>query len=236
MDYSIAISLLSLTVLEIVLGVDNLVILSILVNRAPPEWQLRTMRIGLTLAWVMRLVFLAFAVWLSQLTQPLFYFVKVGFSVRDIFMLVGGVFLLIKATHEIHQNFEETVQPKLNTKVQAISWILAQIVLLDLIFSIDSILTAIGLTHLYWVMATAITIAILVMLFASRPVHYFIQQHPTIKMLALSFLLLIGTVLIAEGLHFHIERGYLYFAICFSLFVEFMNIRLSNKKKNKESS
>ena len=231
MDASIFISLLSLTVLEIVLGIDNLVILSILVNRAPKHQQLMTMRIGLSLAWVMRLVFLAFAVWLSQLTKPLFSLFHVAFSVRDLFMLLGGVFLLMKATHEIHQSFDEPKPVSEKGSRKVVGWILCQIVLLDLIFSIDSILTAIGLTHIYWVMATAISIAILVMLFASKPVHHFIQAHPTVKMLALSFLILIGTVLVAEGLHFHIDRSYIYFVICFSLFVEFLNIRLAKRRK-----
>lgn len=236
MDVAILLSLLSLTVLEVVLGIDNLVILSILVNRAPEHQQLLTMRIGLTLAWVMRLIFLAFAVWLSKLTQPLFHLFEIGFSIRDLFMLLGGLFLLTKATHEIHQSFEEAQAKTVKKVTQAIGWILCQIVLLDLVFSIDSILTAIGLTHIYWVMATAITIAILVMLFASKLVHHFIQAHPTVKMLALSFLLLIGMVLVADGVHFHVERTYLYFAICFSLFVEFMNIRLAQRKQSKKQS
>ena len=236
MDLSIAVSLLSLTVLEVVLGIDNLVILSILVSRAPKEKQLMTMRIGLTLAWAMRLVFLAFAVWLSRLKEPLFTLFNAAFSIRDLFMIAGGIFLLIKATHEIHQSFDEALDKPVKRGPQVMGWILVQIVLLDLVFSIDSILTAIGLTHIYWVMATAISIAILVMLFASKPVHRFIQTHPTLKMLALSFLLLIGTVLVADGFHFHIERGYLYFAICFSLFVEFMNIRLAQRRKKKEQA
>ena len=231
MDFSVIVSLLSLTILEIVLGIDNLVILSILVDRAPVKQQLLTMRIGLTLAWLMRLVLLAGALWLSQLTHPLFQVFSIAFSTRDLFMLFGGLFLLIKATHEIHQSFEEQAHPSTNKKTQAIGLILFQIVLLDIIFSIDSILTAIGLTHIYWVMATAITIAIMMMLFVSKPLHQFIHEHPTVKMLALSFLVLIGTVLIADGLHFHINRGYLYFAICFSLFVEGLNIRLAKRKK-----
>lgn len=235
MDINILLSLISLTILEIVLGIDNLVILSILVNRAPADRQLSTMRIGLTLAWIMRLLLLAVAVWLSKLTHPLFHLFSIGFSIRDLFMFLGGLFLLVKATHEIHQSFEVHSQSAAHNKPHAMSLILLQIILLDMIFSIDSILTAIGLTQIYWVMATAITIAIIMMLFASKPLHHFIHANPTVKMLALSFLLLVGTVLVADGLHFHVQRGYLYFAICFSLFVEFLNIRLAKRKKNRSA-
>ena len=154
-----------------------------------------------------------------------------SFTGSNLFMLFGGLFLFIKAIHEIHCKFEEEHEEKTTQKKQTLAIILTQIALLDVVFSIDSILTAIGLTKTYWIMATAITIAILIMIFASKAVHHFIHEHPSVKMLALSFLLLIGIVLIADGMGQHIEKGYLYFAICFSLFVESLNIKLAKKKK-----
>ena len=228
---AIIISLLSLTVLEVILGIDNLVFISILVNRAPEDRRVLTMRIGLTVAWATRLILLACASWIANLNQPLIEVFNHSFTGSNLFMLFGGLFLFIKAIHEIHCKFEEEHEEKTTQKKQTLAIILTQIALLDVVFSIDSILTAIGLTKTYWIMATAITIAILIMIFASKAVHHFIHEHPSVKMLALSFLLLIGIVLIADGMGQHIEKGYLYFAICFSLFVESLNIKLAKKKK-----
>jgi predicted tellurium resistance membrane protein TerC len=229
---AIIISLLSLTVLEIILGIDNLVFISILVNRAPEDKRVMTMRIGLTVAWATRLILLACANAIAGLSQPIINIFNHDFSGSNLFMLFGGLFLFVKAIHEIHCKFEEDHDQKSSQKKQTLLMILTQIAVLDVVFSIDSILTAIGLTQTYWIMATAITIAILIMIFASKPVHHFIHEHPSVKMLALSFLLLIGIVLIADGMGQHIEKGYLYFAICFSLFVESLNIKLAQKKKH----
>lgn len=230
----IAISLATLTILEIVLGIDNLIFLAIVSQKLPKHQQKRARHIGLTLAWMMRLLLLATAVWMSQLTHPVFTVFGTGFSVRDIFLFLGGLFLLAKATQEIHAEIEpnQTNKAAKSVKIQAFWVVIGQIVMLDLVFSIDSILTAIGLTQRFWLMAIAITIAIISMVFASEPLSRFIERHPTIKMLALSFLILIGMVLIADSFEFHIPRGYIYFSMAFSLFVEFLN---SIRRKRRSS-
>lgn len=227
----IVISLLTLTFLEIILGVDNLVFVSILSHRLPREKQKKARRIGLFFALIMRLLLLAAAVWVVHLTNPIFHLFEYQFSIRDLFLLAGGLFLMVKGTLEIHAEFEMAVQ-KSQVK-SAFFFVILQIVFFDLIFSFDTILTAVGLTNHYWIMATAITIAIILMILASDLLSEFIQQNPTIKMLALSFLLLIGMVLIADAFHYHISRAYVYFAICFSIFVEFLNILLAKKKKKR---
>lgn len=232
MHTDIIFSLLSLTFLEIVLGIDNLVIISIIANRAQKGKRLFAMRLGLTAAWFMRLIFLAFAVWLSKLTHPLFSIGATPFSIRDVFMFVGGLFLLFKGVHELLDCLNAKQQNEETKKTATIALVLTQIMLIDIVFSIDSILTAIGLTKIYWIMATAVTIAILMMIFASGPLHRMINRFPTLKTLALAFVLLIGIVLVADGIHLHIERGYLYFAICFSLLVEMLNIKISQSGKN----
>lgn len=219
-------SLLTLTVLEIVLGIDNLVFLAIITQRLPKGQQKAARRLGLTFAWVTRLMLLASAIWLTKLTKPLITLAGFGFSGRDIFLLLGGLFLIAKATQEIHHELEPLPSQKTSPKFKAKQFglVIVQIAILDIIFSLDSILTAIGLTQIFWLMATAITIAIIAMIFASEPLSQFIERHPTIKMLALSFLILIGMILIADAFHNHIPRGYIYFAMGFSIFVEFLNI------------
>jgi predicted tellurium resistance membrane protein TerC len=231
----IIISLSTLTILEIVLGVDNLVFLAIISQRLPQHQQKRARRIGLTLAWVMRLILLASAVAITKLTRPLITIFGNAFSGRDIFLILGGLFLLVKATQEIHiemtpDYFKE--MPK--TKASQFWGVIAQIALLDIIFSLDSVLTAIGLTPHFWLMAVAISIAILVMIFLSEPLSRFIEKHPTIKMLALSFLLLIGMMLIVDGFGVHVSRGYIYFAIGFSIFIESLNIAKTNIMNRKK--
>jgi predicted tellurium resistance membrane protein TerC len=232
--FDIFLSFVSLTLLEIILGIDNLVFLAIISQRLPKSLQPRARRLGLTLAWVTRLLLLASAIWITKLTQPLFTIFDYAFSGRDIFLIMGGAFLLAKSTQEIHADLEllESThsEKKVNTKPARFSVIVAQIALLDIIFSLDSVLTAIGLTQRFWLMAVAITIAIIMMIFASEPLSRFIEKHPTVKMLALSFLMLIGTILIADGFHFHVPRGYIYFAMGFSLFVEFLNT-ISRKRR-----
>lgn len=217
-------SFITLTILEVVLGIDNLVFLAIISQRLPKHKQAKARKIGLTLAWVTRLLLLASAIWLTKLTTPLFTLFDYEFSGRDIFLISGGLFLLVKATQEIHAELEpEHVDPVILAKKSSFGLVVTQIALLDIVFSLDSVLTAIGLTQKFYLMAAAITVAIIAMLFASEPLSAFVEKHPTIKMLALSFLILIGAVLIADGFHTHIPRGYIYFAMAFSLLVEFLN-------------
>lgn len=225
-------ALLTLTALEIVLGIDNLVFLSITSGKLPPEKRRIAQKIGLSLALIMRILLLASAVWLASLREPVFEIFDHGVSWRDIILLGGGLFLLVKGTQEIHQEVEGSGNEEM-TGAKAgkavFSVVIMQIVALDLVFSLDSVITAIGMTDNLPVMIVAVCVAILVMLFAADSVSRFIYDHPTTKMLALAFLLLIGMVLIADGLHFHIPRGYLYFAIAFSLLVEVLNLTVRIK-------
>lgn len=225
--------LVALIILEVVLGIDNLVFLAILTERLPRESRKRARQWGLTFAWVTRLLLLASAVWLVRLTSPLISFAEFSFSVRDLFLLGGGAFLIAKATQEIHHEVEpvESAEEALageskTSQVFKSSFrsVVIQIGLMDIIFSLDSVLTAVGLTPHFWVMALAITFAIVIMIWASEPVSVFIEKHPTIKMLALSFLILIGMILVADSFQFHVPRGYIYFAMGFSLSVEALNL------------
>lgn len=218
-------SLLALVVLEIVLGIDNLVFLSIMTEKLPKEQRHRARQWGLTLAWLTRLGLLGFAFTLSRLSVPWITVSHWSFSMRDVFLLLGGTFLIVKATQEIHEEMEpgtviEPIAPKKNNFYAVV----CQIALMDIIFSLDSVLTAVGLSNRFWVMALAISLAIIVMLFASRPVSHFIETHPTLKMLALSFLILVGMLLVADAFSYHMPRGYLYFSMGFSLGVESLNI------------
>ncbi len=226
------VSFLTLTILEIILGIDNLVFISIISQKLPQHQQKKARRIGLTLAWITRLLLLACAVWLAKLTQPLFAVFGLSVSGRDLFLFIGGLFLLAKATQEIHSEFEVSAPSRITKAFNnRFAWIVTQIALLDVVFSLDSVLTAIGLTPYFWLMASAITVAILVMIFASEPLSYFIQKHPSIRMLALSFLILIGMVLVADAFGYHIPRGYIYFAMGFSLTVESLNFLRRKKIK-----
>lgn len=233
----IFLSLLALIILEIVLGIDNLVFLSILTEKLPRAQRKSARRWGLTFAWVTRLALLASAIWLSKLTQPLIYIMKMPFSARDIFLLLGGAFLIAKATQEIHHQVSEEDDLIFNSSSRVITFgrVVIQVALMDIVFSLDSVLTAIGLTTRFWVMAIAISCAILVMLYASEPVSRFIDKHPTIKMLALSFLILIGMILIADGFSYHMPRGYVYFAMGFSLGVESLNLLRRSRQRKKTS-
>lgn len=231
---NILFSLATLTILEIILGVDNLVFISITSSRLPQHQQKRARRVGLAMAWITRLLLLASAVWIASLKKPLLTLFEFSFSARDLFLLGGGLFLLVKATQEIHYELEQKEAVESTKKFATFKTVVIQIAILDIIFSLDSVITAIGLTNQFWIMATAISIAILCMIFASEPLSAFVTQHPTVKMLALSFLILIGMVLVADGLHFHIPRGYIYFSICFSIFVEFLNSIYRRKRLLKE--
>ena len=228
----IALALSTLTLLEVVLGIDNLIFLAIMTERLPKEQRKSARRFGLTLAWVTRLMLLASAVWLTTLTEPLMTIVEFELSWRDIFMLVGGIFLLVKAVEEIRNLIEPRGMQKSVKHYKHFGIVIVQIALLDVIFSLDSVLTAIGLAQQFWVMAAAITIAIIAMIFASERLTAFIERYPTIKMLALAFLLLVGGVLIADGLHIHVPRGYIYFAMGFSVLVESLNIYRNSRLRS----
>lgn len=227
-------SFITLTILEIILGIDNLVFLAIISRKLPKHQQKRARQLGLMLAWVTRLLLLASAVWLSKLTKPLFHLFDMNISGRDIFLFIGGLFLLAKATQAIHSELDlNPSEKKVNITAHQFGWVIAQIALLDIIFSLDSILTAIGLTRHFWIMASAITVAILAMIFASEPLSAFVEKHPSIRMLALSFLILIGMILVADAFEFHIPRGYVYFSMGFSLAVEILNLfRQKNTNRN----
>lgn len=239
MDFvDVGVSLVALIILEIVLGIDNLVILSILTEKLPLAKRKKARRWGLTFAWMTRLILLASAVYMVKLVKPLIVIGQFTFSARDIFLLLGGAFLIWKSTDEIHQDVTNepfstpiSSNPRSSATFKAVVF---QVALLDVIFSLDSVLTAVGLTSQFWVMALAITCAILIMIYASEPVSDFITRHPTIKMLALSYLILIGTVLIADGFSFHVPRGYLYFAMGFSLGVESLNLLKKSRIKRKK--
>jgi predicted tellurium resistance membrane protein TerC len=241
MDFiDIIVSLIVLIILEIVLGIDNLVILSILSEKLPVQQRKKARRWGLTFSWVTRLILLGLAVDLIKLTKPLITINHMSFSARDFFLMFGGAFLIWKATDEIHQDVVDDTESSSNDAIKpfktTFKMVIMQIALMDVIFSLDSVLTAVGLTSRFWIMALAITCAILIMIFASEVVSAFIKEYPTIKMLALSYLILIGMVLVADGLSFHIPRGYVYFAMGFSLTVESLNLLKHSRKKRKKLS
>jgi len=228
------IALLTLTSLEIVLGIDNIVFLSILTGKLPVEDRKKAQQIGLALAMIMRILLLLCIKWVMGLNQPLVTLFGHGISGRDLILLLGGLFLLAKATHEIHEKLEGAHHAEAVTAAKAkasFGAILAQIVAIDIVFSLDSVITAVGMAKHIEIMIAAVVIAVIVMMIFATPVSTFVERHPTIKMLALSFLLMIGVMLVAEGFHKHIERGYVYFAMAFSLFVEVLNIRSTRKQK-----
>lgn len=223
----VILSILALIILEIVLGIDNLVFLSLLVDKLPEKQRKKARQWGLTFAWISRLILLASAQWLVKATTPLLTVGSFSFSLRDLFLFAGGVFLIAKATEEIHIEMQLVQKKKTVTsskKKATFQKIVFQVASMDVVFSIDSVLTAIGLTQHFMIMAVAITCAILVMVFAAESVGRFIETYPTIKMLALSFLVLIGTLLVADSCSFHVPRGYLYFSMGFALLVELLNI------------
>ncbi|HEV7866951.1 MAG TPA: TerC family protein [Chthoniobacteraceae bacterium] len=231
-DPNIWISLITLTILEIVLGVDNIIFISILSGKLPPEQQGKARTVGLMLALITRILLLCSIFWLSKLETDLFYVFGNGISGRDLVLLIGGLFLLWKSVHEIHGNLEgEEHETEVKGKV-TYSSVITQIVIIDIVFSLDSVITAVGMTRNIAVMIAAVTLAMAVMLFAAKAISDFVNLHPTIKMLALSFLILVGVVLIAEGLGQHINKGYIYFAMAFSFGVEVLNIN-SRKKKDR---
>ncbi|MDH3674144.1 MAG: TerC family protein [Anaerolineae bacterium] len=225
------IALITLTSLEIVLGIDNIIFISILAGKLPEHQQAKARSVGLSLAMITRILLLLSLAWIARLTTPLFTIFGHEVSGRDLILITGGLFLLGKATWEIHDKLEGE-EGHASAKVTAtFSSVIIQILLLDIVFSLDSVITAVGMVDQVAVMVAAVVLAVIVMLIASGPVSRFVEEHPTIKMLALSFLLLIGFSLVAEGVHFHIPKGYIYFAMGFSVFVEVLNLRLRPKAK-----
>lgn len=236
-DPGIWASLATLTVLEIVLGIDNIVFISVIVERLPREQAKRARQIGLALALIFRVMFLLLLSWLIGLTATLFTAFGHDFSWRDLILFAGGLFLLVKATLEIHNDVEGDEEGSRGGAVAAFGAIVAQIVVFDLVFSVDSIITAIGIAEVVGVMIAAVIIAMVVMYFASGPVAEFIHAHPTTKMLALAFLFMIGAALVADALGFHIPRAYLYSAMAFSAIVELLNVVAKrNRARRKERS
>jgi predicted tellurium resistance membrane protein TerC len=252
-DPNIWISLITLTVLEIVLGIDNIIFISILAGKLPEAQQGKARTIGLMLALITRVLLLCSIFWLTKLIDPLFTFFRdeggwhfiagklaeeaeqrrfaFGMSGKDLVLFCGGLFLLWKSVHEIHGNLEGEEHEQ-GSKVRAtMSSVITQIVIIDIVFSLDSVITAVGLAQEIGVMIAAVVLAMGVMLVAAGPISNYVNRHPTIKMLALSFLLLVGVVLVADGLHHHIQKGYIYFAMAFSFAVEMLNIRARTKKK-----
>jgi predicted tellurium resistance membrane protein TerC len=225
------IALLTLTVLEIVLGIDNVIFISILAGKLPAARQAKARRLGLFLAMFIRIGLLASLAWIVSLTTPLFSPFGHEISGRDIILLGGGMFLLAKATHEIHERLEGEEGEASGRAPVSFAGVIVQILLLDIVFSLDSVITAVGMANHLSIMITAVVVAVGVMMIASGAIGNFVQRHPTVKMLALSFLLLIGMSLIAEGFGQHVSKGYIYFAMGFSVFVEMLNLRMKKKAR-----
>lgn len=231
-DPNIWIAFATLTLLELVLGIDNVIFISILAGKLPPEQQQKARVIGLSLALVMRVILLFSLSWVMTLTEPLFTVFHFGVSGRDLILLIGGLFLIAKSTHEIHNSLEGEEGTAVKKVFASFTSVIIQITLLDIVFSLDSVITAIGMVDKVPVMIAAVVVSIVAMMLFAAPIGDFVQRRPTIKMLALAFLLLIGFTLIAEGLHLHIPKGYIYFAMAFSVVVEFLNMKLRSKSKH----
>jgi predicted tellurium resistance membrane protein TerC len=237
------ISLLTLTILEIVLGIDNIVFISILSSKLPEDQQKKGRTVGLALAMVTRVLLLLSLNWVMGLTAPIFnagnwinvtdksLLEKMAISGRDLILIIGGLFLIYKSTHEIHEKLEGEEAETEVKKVHSFSGVIVQILILDVVFSLDSVITAVGMADEIWVMVAAVIIAVIVMMFSASAISNFVNNHPTVKMLALSFLLLIGVSLLAEGFEQHIPKGYIYFAMAFSVLVEVLNLKMKGKRK-----
>lgn len=223
------IALLTLTVLEIVLGIDNIIFISILAGRLPVDKRKKARIVGLALAMITRIALLFSLTWIMHLTNPLFNVLGQEISWRDLILILGGLFLLAKSTHEIHNKLEGPEGEKSTKVFPSFNAVIIQIMLLDIVFSLDSVITAVGMVDKLLVMVIAVVIAVIFMMWFSGRISDFVEDHPTIKMLALSFLLLIGVTLIAEGFDQHIPKGYIYFAMAFSVFVEMLNLKMRSK-------
>lgn len=238
------ISLLTLTVLEIVLGIDNIVFISILAGKLPQNQQKKARQLGLALAMITRVLLLMSLSWIMRLTAPLFnigewisitnpeWLEKLAISGRDLILLIGGLFLIYKSTHEIHNKLEGEHESEGNGKVHSFAGTIVQILILDIVFSLDSVITAVGMADHIEIMIAAVIIAVIIMMISAGAISNFVNKHPTVKMLALSFLLLIGVSLLAEGLDQHIPKGYVYFAMAFSVLVEMLNLRMKRNERN----
>jgi predicted tellurium resistance membrane protein TerC len=232
-DPQVWIAFLTLAALEIVLGIDNIVFISILVGKLPAHQQARAYRIGLALAMVMRILLLLSLSWIMGLTAPLFTLPLIGNAIsgRDLVLIVGGLFLVAKSTHEIHDKLEGREGGKSAKVAASYAAVLAQIMALDIVFSLDSVITAVGMVRQVGIMIAAVVAAVLVMMAFARPIGDYVSRHPTIKMLALAFLLAIGVMLMADGFGHHVPKGYLYFAMAFSLFVEMLNLKAGHRER-----
>ena len=248
------IALITLTVMEIVLGIDNIVFIAILTDRLPREQQPLGRRLGLTIAMVSRILLLLTLNWLKDMTAPLWEWTSLGIprdlfpedahpfaeingvSVRDIILLIGGLFLIYKSVQEIHAKVEGREHGSSSGSAPTLGRVIAEIAVMDIVFSLDSVITAVGMANQLWVMVAAVILSVCVMLVFSTRISAFIERQPTLKMLALSFLLLIGVMLVAEGIGTHFNKGYIYFAMTFSLFVEFLNIRSTVKEKRRKQA
>ena len=230
-DPNLWIAFLTLTVLELVLGIDNVIFISILSGKLPPEQQKRARFIGLAGALVMRVILLFSLTWVMGLTEPLFTVLSQSVSGRDLILIIGGLFLIAKSTHEIHGSLEGEEGHAVKKAYAGFTGVIIQIMLLDIVFSLDSVITAVGMVDNIWIMIAAVVVSIIAMMLFAGPIGSFVQRHPTVKMLALAFLLLIGVTLIAEGFHQHISKGYIYFAMAFSVFVEFLNMSIRKRSK-----
>ncbi len=228
-DPQIWIALATLTFLEIVLGVDNIIFISILSGKLPGPQQAKARRLGLLAAMGTRILLLFSLTWISKLTTPWFTIIGQEISGRDLILILGGLFLLAKSTYEIHDKLEGEEGHASKKVAASFASVIFQIMMLDIVFSLDSVITAVGMVRELWVMVTAVIVAVLIMMLSAEPISDFVHRHPTVKMLALSFLLLIGVSLIAEGFDQHISKGYIYFAMGFSVFVEMINLRLRKK-------
>jgi len=228
-DPQIWIALGTLTFLEIVLGVDNIIFISILSGKLPPPQQVTARRVGLLGAMLTRILLLFSLAWISKLTAPLFSLAGHAISGRDLILILGGLFLLGKSTFEIHDKLEGDEGHASRKVAASFASVIVQIMLLDIVFSLDSVITAVGMVDEVWVMIAAVMLSVTLMLFSAEPISAFVHQHPTVKMLALSFLLLIGMSLLLEGFEQHIPKGYIYFAMGFSVFVEMINLRMRRK-------
>ncbi len=230
-DPQVWIALATLTLLELVLGIDNIIFISILSGKLPPNEQPKARFIGLSMALVMRIILLFSLSWIIGLTEPLLTVFGRSFSGRDLVLLIGGLFLIAKSTHEIHGSLEGVEGAQSKKVFASLTSVIIQIMLLDIVFSLDSVITAIGMVKELWVMIVAVVISIIAMMFFAKPIGDFVEEHPTIKMLALSFLLLIGFTLTAESFHVEIPKGYIYGAMAFSVFVEVLNMQLRKRGK-----
>lgn len=232
LDTEIAAALLSLTAMEIVLGIDNIIFISILSSRLPEEQRKKARLLGLALAMITRIMLLFSLSWVMSLKATLFTFANHGFSGRDLVLICGGAFLVWKATKEIHEKIEGLEDEEVSAKgAPSFAGVLVQIMILDIVFSLDSVITAVGMVDQLWIMILAVMISVVIMMVFSTPVSNFIQKNPTVKMLALSFLLLIGVMLAGEGIGHHIPKGYIYSAMAFSVLVECLNLASNRKRK-----